>query len=137
VAVDPGLTVADPDSALLSGATVQIAAGFNGAQDALGFVDQNGIVGSYDAATGVLSLSGAATVSSYQAALRSITYDNGSSTPTTTVRTVRFRVSDAAAATSAAADRDVTVTGSNSAPIVTTTAGATSYTEGDPATISR
>ena len=35
----------------------------------LGFVNQNGITGSYNAATGVLTLTGTATVAQYQAAL--------------------------------------------------------------------
>ena len=49
-AVASGLTVSDPDSATLSGATVAIAAGLQPG-DLLNFADQNGITGSYDAAT--------------------------------------------------------------------------------------
>ena len=42
----------------------------------LGFTNQNGITGSYNAATGVLTLTGSATLANYQAALRSVTYSN-------------------------------------------------------------
>jgi hypothetical protein len=50
VVVDAGLTVTDPDSANLTGATVAITTGCLPAEDVLGFVNQNGITGSYNAA---------------------------------------------------------------------------------------
>jgi VCBS repeat-containing protein len=131
VAIDPQLDVADPDSALLSGATVEITTGFVPVQDALHFSDQDGITGAYSA--GKLTLSGAATVADYRAALRSVTYDNSSITPSTANRTVTFRVTDGGGLTSAAA-RDVRITSVANAPVVTTSAGATPYTEGDAAT---
>jgi hypothetical protein len=132
VAVDPNVTLADPDSATLSGGTVAITGGFAAADDSLGFTGQNGIMGSYDVGTGVLTLSGDASLADYQAALRSVTYDNDSDAPSG-ARTVSFRVSDGAL-DSNADTRDVTVTGTNDAPVVTASAGTTPYTEGDPAT---
>ena len=47
-AVDSGLTLTDPDSAQIKGATVDIGTGFVQAEDALAFANQNGISGSYD-----------------------------------------------------------------------------------------
>ena len=47
----------------------------------LGFTNQNGITGSFNAATGVLTLTGSATVANYQTALRSVTYANASDNP--------------------------------------------------------
>jgi Bacterial cadherin-like domain/Bacterial Ig domain/RTX calcium-binding nonapeptide repeat (4 copies) len=132
VAVDPNVTVSDPDSATMSGGTVAIMGGFAAGEDSLGFTAQNGITGSYDPGTGVLTLSGTASVADYQAALRSVTYDNDSDNPSGT-RTVSFQVSDGALDSNSDA-RDVTVTGTNDAPVVTTSAGSTAYTEGDPAT---
>src|SRR5690606_38513981 len=70
--IAPDLTITDLDSAMLTGATVRITDFLAG--DVLSFIDQNGITGSYDAASGVLTLSGTATKEQYQAALRSITY---------------------------------------------------------------
>ena len=67
----PGLVPADIDNANLTGATVAIASGYLSG-DALSFSGPNGIAGSYDAATHVLTLSGSASVASYQAALRSV-----------------------------------------------------------------
>ena len=50
--------------------------------------NQNGITGIYNDATGVLTLTGTATVANYQTALRSVTYENISDTPDTGTRTV-------------------------------------------------
>ena len=62
VAVAPALTLTDADSTQLVGATVAITAGFATGQDVLSFTDQAGITGSWNAGTGVLTLSGTATV---------------------------------------------------------------------------
>jgi trimeric autotransporter adhesin len=136
VAVDPGITASDPESAQLAGATVAITAGFAPAEDTLAFTDQNGIAGDYDSLTGVLTLTGSAPVPDYEAALRSVTYENSSDAPSTATRTVTFQVDDGAAYNnlSDAATRDVGVTAVNDAPELTTSAGSTAYTEGDAAT---
>src|SRR5205085_2444367 len=97
-AVDSALTVSDVDSANLTGATVSITANFASGQDVLGFTDQNGITGSYNAATGVLTLSGSATVAQYETALRSVTYANSSDAPSGAARTISYQVDDGAAA---------------------------------------
>jgi hypothetical protein len=74
VTLDSGLSVADADSGgVLTGATVVVASGFLSG-DLLNFTNQNGITGSYNGATGTLTLSGSATVANYQAALDSITF---------------------------------------------------------------
>src|SRR5258706_419772 len=84
-------------------------------QDTLAFVNQNGIVGTWNAATGVLSLSGSSTVANYQAALRSITYNNNSHAPNTVTRTVTFVAHDGGL-DSNVASRTITVTATNDAP---------------------
>ena len=77
-ALDPTLTVSDPDSGgNLAGAVVSIGSGFISG-DTLNFTNQNGITGSYNASTGVLTLSGTASVAGYQSALRSITFSSSS-----------------------------------------------------------
>ena len=90
------LTLTDVDSLQMSSATVSVAAGFAAGEDILGFANQSGITGAYDAATGVLSLSGSATVAQYQAALRSVTYSNSSDSPSTAERTINFVANDGA-----------------------------------------
>ena len=109
VVLDAALTVSDPSSTTLASATVAIGAGFV-AGDTLNFTNQNGITGSYDAATGVLTLSGTTSVANYQTALASITYSftptngdpsSGGSDPTRTVSwTVNDGVTSSAAVTS-------------------------------------
>jgi len=97
VALDSALTAADSDSAYLIGATVTISSGLLGG-DTLNFANQNGITGSYDAGSGVLTLTGLATVANYQAALESVTFSSSSDNPDNfgadTSRTITWQVND-------------------------------------------
>ncbi len=94
VPVDPGVTVSDGDSESLVGATVAIDQNYQQGQDVLSFADTETISGTFNAGTGTLTLSGAATPAEYQAALRTVRYTNTSSDPNTSVRRVRFTVND-------------------------------------------
>ncbi|WKY29861.1 VCBS domain-containing protein [Pseudomonas donghuensis] len=116
--INSALTVTDIDSSNLTGATVSITSNFATGQDVLAFTNQNGITGSYNAGTGVLTLTGAATVAQYQTALRSVTYSNSSDNPSTTARTISFQVDDGTAANHASnvATTTVTVSAVNEAP---------------------
>jgi hypothetical protein len=95
VTVFPNVTVTDVDNTTLTGATVVIAFGKQSG-DALQFTNQNGITGSYNPATGVLTLSGNASIADYQAALRSITFSSTTQQPVG-VRTISWVVNDGAA----------------------------------------
>ncbi len=134
VVVDSGVTVSDVDSANLTGATVRITGNYINGQDVLSFLTQNGITGVWDAGTGTLTLSGAATVAQYQAALRSITYTNSSDNPSTSARTVSFIVTDGALS-STAATRSIAITAVNDAPVVSTSGGSSSFTENGTAVV--
>jgi VCBS repeat-containing protein len=124
IAVDPGLGASDPDSTAFTGATVSITGGLAPAEDVLGFRDQSGITGSYAAGTGVLTLSGTASLSDYRAALRSVTYRTTGSGPSTADRTIAFRARSSVSADSAAVARTVHVTLDPSPPAAPTiTAG--------------
>lgn len=106
-ALDPGVSVTDPDSTQLSGAVVALTTGFRSAEDRLALpASPSGIDGAYDPATGVLALTGTATVADYQAALRSVTYQNLSADPSPT-RTVTLRARDTAGFESAPVTRDI------------------------------
>ncbi len=131
-AIDTGLTITDSDNTTLASAPVTISANYNSAQDVLAFTNQNGITGSWNSTTGVLTLSGSATVANYQTALRSVTYQNTSDNPTTSNRTATFSVSDGNL--SGTATRTISVTAVDDAPVVTTTGTTLAYTENDPAT---
>lgn len=113
-AIDTGLTVSAPDSPTLSGATVTISSGFQSGEDSLGFTNQLGISGSYNA--GALTLTGNATPSDYQTALRSVTYTNSSNNPNTATRTIGFHVTDGTANPGNTATRNVAITSVNDAP---------------------
>jgi unsaturated chondroitin disaccharide hydrolase len=129
VAVDTAVTVADPDSPTLGSARVRISTGFQSGDELL-FAAQNGIAGSYNAATGVLTLSGSASGADYQAALRSVRYRSGSNRNPAASKDVEFRVGDGAA-NSNTPTKGLAITGVNDAPAVTTSAGAADYTAGE------
>ena len=134
-AINPALTISDVDSSTLTGATVSITGNFASGQDVLAFTNQNGISGSYNATTGVLTLTGAATVAQYQAALELITYFNVDDNPSGATRTVSFQVNDGAAANnlSNVATATVIVTPVNDAPVIDVDGdGASTFTTGGP-----
>ena len=80
VALDAGLTVADAAAVSLSAATVSISAGFI-LGDALSVGSpQTGIASQYNAATGVLTLSGAASLATYKTELDFIAYASANAT---------------------------------------------------------
>ena len=127
--LDASLTLSDADNTTLASATVSIGGFVTG--DTLNFTNQNGISGSYDSGTGVLTLTGSASVANYQAALRTITFSSASDNPTnfgaSTSRTISFTANDGTAS-STAATSTVNVTAVNDAPVVTAGA-AVSFTE--------
>jgi VCBS repeat-containing protein len=135
-AVSTTLTVTDADSATLTGATAQISANYVNGQDILSFATIGAISGSFNAATGTMTLTGTDTVANYQAALRTITYQNTSENPSASPRTVSWQVNDGAGVNnlSTVVNGTINVTPVNDAPVLT--AGATlTYTENDPATV--
>ena len=116
IAVDDQLILTDADSATLNSATVRITGNYSSTQDLLSFTNQSGINGTWDSATGTLTLSGSASVANYEAALRSVTYSNNSNAPSTSNRTISITASDAHL-TSAAATRTIAVVGTNDSPV--------------------
>ncbi|MBK6973391.1 MAG: tandem-95 repeat protein [Sterolibacteriaceae bacterium] len=116
-AIDAGLTVSDIDSTNLSGATVTISANYVNGQDVLGFTDQLGITGNWNAGAGILTLTGTTTVANYQTALRSVSYANTSDDPSVLARTISVVVSDGGLPSSAAT-RDIAVSAVNDPPVV-------------------
>ncbi len=130
-AIDGALTVVDVDHAMLVRAWVAISSNYANGQDSLGFTTQNGISGLWDAATGVLTLSGSSSVANYQAALRSVSYVNASENPSTASRTVSFSVDDGVSV-SAVATATINLTAVNDAPTASNLNAAQAYTEDAP-----
>ena len=101
-------------------------------KDKLVFTNTPKIKGTFNATTGTLVLTGVATPAEYQAALRTVRYVNNSKAPVDGLRTVSFKVQDAAGVGTEAA-KLVQVIGVNSKPTLTLTGPALNYTRGRPA----
>ncbi len=117
-AITASLTISDLDHTVLTGATVQITGNYQVGQDLLSFTNTANITGSWNAGTGILTLSGSDTLANYQAALRSVTYANSADNPNTATRTVSFRANDGTN-NSNTQSRDITLAAINDAPIAT------------------
>ncbi|TCP10971.1 DUF4347 domain-containing protein [Simplicispira metamorpha] len=114
--IDSTLTLSDADDSNLASATVTISTGYVSSEDVLAFTAQNGISGSWNSSTGVLTLSGSATKAHYEAALESVTYQNtNTDNPNTGNRTVTWVVNDGSAS-STGVSSTITVAAGNDAP---------------------
>jgi hypothetical protein len=94
--ISPTITVSDNDSAALVKATVQLDANYVNGQDVLAFANIGAITGSWNATTGTMTLTGTDTVANYQAALRTVTYQNLSESPDNHIRRFNIVVNDGA-----------------------------------------
>ena len=92
IVVDPNITVTGEDGLVLTGAIVRIRSGFVAGEDVLAFTPTAHLSGSYDANTGILTITGNADAAEMQELLRSVTYQNTSTTPNTTPREIIFVV---------------------------------------------
>jgi len=75
-----------------------------------------------------LSITGSAALATYQTCLQAVTFNDTSQNPGTTTRVISFVANDGTSS-SAPANKNVTVTPLNDAPVVTPTAGVTAFTE--------
>ncbi|WP_440994422.1 tandem-95 repeat protein, partial [Cysteiniphilum litorale] len=121
------------DSVNLTTATVTLTNYVNG-EDVLSFVNTVNISGSFDAITGVLTLTGVDSVANYEAALQAVMYHNTSETPDEKTRSVTFVVNDGVDDSNIATST-ITINAVNDAP-VNTFLGAQSVAEDDILTIS-
>ncbi len=129
VIISKSIIVTDPDNTNLVSAVIRIANNYRRGEDVLAFANQNGISGSWNALTGILSLTGISSKANYQAALRSITYRNISSNPSAGSRTVAFSVNDGTS-NSNSPSRIITIVVSNNPPVLANIEAApASYTE--------
>ncbi len=75
------ITISDLDDTNIESAAIQISGNYASGEDVLAFTDTGTITGSWNAATGTLTLTGSDTLANYEAALRSVTYQNTSDDP--------------------------------------------------------
>ncbi len=94
ISVTSTLTGSDNDDVNFESAIVTITGNFETGKDTLVFINQNGISGIWDEETGILSLTGTASIENYMTALRSVTYRNDSIDSAATTRTIEFQVND-------------------------------------------
>jgi hypothetical protein len=129
------ITVTDADNPNLASAKVTIA-NFVAGQDVLGFTNtgiayMGNITGSFDTATGVMTLTSAgstATLTEWQTALRAVTYSNSSENPNTTQRTISYVVNDGSV-DSTPVTNIVSVIAVNDAPVASGSASLTAVLE--------
>src|SRR5262245_682083 len=119
VLVDDQMTIVDPDSVDMVGATLTIAGAVAG--DLLHFTNTANITGTYDPTT--FTLTGLDSIANYEAALQSITFDNPTNDDPTNsganpTRTVTWQVDDGTAVSNASTTT-ITFTAVNDAPVNT------------------
>jgi len=138
VIVDTDLTVTDGDDTNLESATITLTNRPDGTDESLSITTTGTpIVANYTAGTGILTLTGTATVAQYQQVLRTLSYNNLSQAPDTTARTVQVVVNDGTS-NSTPAVATVTIQAVNDTPSVDLNGAdagtgfvVASYTEGD------
>ena len=133
--VGANLVIAD-DGGTLSKVVVSISSGFT-TGDTLAVGTAGGLSVSYNASTGVLTLSGSASAATYQTALRSVTFTSASEDPTinSATRTLTWKATDSSGLVGNASTSTLTVTPLADAPVLGGTAASFAYTEDDSARI--
>jgi parallel beta-helix repeat protein len=89
----PNLVLADTNHLNLVAASVRVADGFHIALDNLQLITY-GLTASFDSATATLSLTGSASLATYQNVLRTLSYSNSADVPHTEQRVIQFKVFD-------------------------------------------
>lgn len=129
VLLDPAVTINDPDNDLISEVNVSII-NYEPDNEVLVFTNQNGISGTFNSATGVLTLRGKNTVAIYTTAIKSITYQYTGSKPASggrknpgaktvnLTRTISFLVRDLDRTTPLPTQVDIAVTFPNVDPVI-------------------
>ncbi|PKO57197.1 MAG: hypothetical protein CVU28_00020 [Betaproteobacteria bacterium HGW-Betaproteobacteria-21] len=123
------------DGGNLSRAVITLSSGFTPG-DVLAVASPGSLTAVYDASTGVLTLSGTASVADYQAALRSVTFRSTSEDPTvrSSTRSIGWAVYDADNRSNESGTNDsstITLTATQDAPTTAGIPGTWDYTEDD------
>jgi len=135
VQITNAVTITDVDDLNIETATITISNNFRNTEDVLLFTNANGISGSWNSATGIMLLSGTSSVANYQAALRNVRYENTSSDPDASDRTITFQANDGENSSNNQS-RIIAISISNTPPVLTQPNGSPlAYTEDDPATV--
>ena len=87
------LTISDPDSPTMNSGAVSIG-NFLPGEDVLSYTKVGNVNGSFDASTGVMTLSGIDSVANYQSAMRAVSYRDVRQFPSLTQRSLTFQATD-------------------------------------------
>ena len=132
VTLSPDLTVNDVDSTTLASASVWISQGFVTGDVLVASTAGTSITASYNAASGVLTLTGTDTLAHYQQVLDSVTYASTGPNPTNfgadLSRTINWVVNDGAI-TSNTVTSTVSITAVDDAPVIGNASNTIDYTE--------
>jgi lipopolysaccharide export system protein LptA len=133
VVASSGVTVSSADNLDLASARVWFGSGFFAGDVLAAVTTGTAITASYNAATGVLSLTGTDTLAHYQQVLDSVTYSSTSANPTDygadLSRTLSWQVSDGTLASNTVTS-NVTVVGVDQAPVLSGAGNTVTYTQG-------
>ncbi len=88
--IDPAISVTGDEA--VSDAKVSIGTGYVSSEDSLTYITTNGVTGSFNTGTGILSLTGGSLPSDYQAAFRNVKYYNNKDNPNTNQRVITFAI---------------------------------------------
>jgi hypothetical protein len=141
---DTDLLITDPDSTTIASARIQILGWALQPGDLLsiaGTLPPGITASSFDPVTGLMTLSGTASLAAYQTALRQVVYSSTSPTPQTNDRGIQVTVNDGALESNIATTYMHVVVAQNAAPVLnldansSTTGGfdyLTTFTDGGP-----
>ncbi|NQT62804.1 MAG: DUF2341 domain-containing protein [Candidatus Marinimicrobia bacterium] len=119
----------------MDSANVWISTNYLSSEDTLTFATAYGISGTWNESIGTLRLTGNASLNDYSSALQEVYYQNSNAVPSTSTRTLSFKISDGTGF-SATVTRNITIGATNNAPVLASIEGTTlAYTDGDPDTI--
>ena len=138
--LSPAAAVSDVDNQTLQSATVSISSGLFTGDVLAATTAGTGITASYNAASGVLTLTGNDTLAHYQQVLDSVTYASTSDNPTNfgtdTSRTISWVVNDGTLNNSTIQTTTLSITGTDDAPVLTVAATASYSENAAPVTLS-
>ena len=109
------LNVLDEDDKYSGSVILTITSNYNRGEDTLVYADNDNITGEWNDSTGSLYLYGRASVSDYQSAIRTITYENKSLNPSVNKRTVAIKYDDGLKSSNELT-REINVSGINRSP---------------------
>ncbi|XP_078656153.1 uncharacterized protein LOC144902533 isoform X2 [Branchiostoma floridae x Branchiostoma belcheri] len=126
VAVSPSVTVSDVDSTILASATVAITNHIDLGWEILNVSTSTSLFSDFNATSGVLYISGVASVEEYHTTLQTVTYQNTKDEPSTEARVLAFSCSDGITE-SIPLNITVNITAVNDPPSIVLSSGNSTY----------